>query len=100
MSDYIYTYTKKLMNPLDPKVEDISIFDIAHALSFLTRANGHIKHFYSVAQHSINCCLEAKGRGAPLKIQLGCLLHDAPEAYISDVIRPIKKQLHAYNRCV
>lgn len=84
------------MNPLNAKDEDIHIEDIAHALSLLCRANGHFPHFYSVAQHCLNCMEEAHARGYSQKIQLGCLLHDASEAYLSDVIRPIKPHLTGY----
>ncbi len=59
MSDHILTYSKTKFYPLEPVREDIKIEDIAHALSLMTRANGHFKHFYSVAQHSISCCREA-----------------------------------------
>lgn len=62
----------------------------------MTRANGHFKHFYSVAQHAINCYKEAKSRGCSKRIQLGCLLHDASESYISDLTRPVKGQLSEY----
>lgn len=90
------TYTKKYFKPLDPNIEDIDIVDIAHALSLNCRANGHTPYFYSIAQHSINCCTEAKARNLPKRIQFACLLHDASEAYISDVIRPVKKYLLEY----
>lgn len=94
--DYITTYTKLSFSPLDPKPEDIRIADIAHALSLMTRANGHFKWFYSVAQHSINCALEARAMGCDRKVQLACLLHDASEAYLSDITRPVKKHLPSY----
>ncbi|OQB12459.1 MAG: hypothetical protein BWY15_02184 [Firmicutes bacterium ADurb.Bin193] len=94
--DYITTFTKVHFTPLDPNPDDIKIGDIAHALSLMTRANGHFKHFYSVAQHCINCALEAMAMGYGEKIQLACLLHDASEAYISDITRPVKKNLPAY----
>ena len=81
----IMTYTKKMFDPLCPDAELIDIEDIAHALSMLCRANGHFKSFYSVAQHSINCMKEARASGYSGRIQLGCLLHDASEAYLSDV---------------
>jgi hypothetical protein len=42
MSDYILTYSKIKFHPLEPRIEDILIEDIAHALSLMTRANGHI----------------------------------------------------------
>lgn len=96
MSDYILTYTKTKFYPLEPLMEDIKIEDIAHALSLMTRANGHFKHFYSVAQHSVNCYKEAKIRGYSKRVQLGCLLHDASESYISDLTRPVKKNLSQY----
>ena len=96
MSDYILTYTKIKFFPLDPVKEDIKIEDIAHALSLMTRANGHYRHFYSVAQHSIHCYQEAKSKGHSARVQLGCLLHDASESYISDLTRPVKRNLPEY----
>ena len=92
----IMTYTKKMFDPLHPRADLIDIEDIAHALSMLCRANGHFKSFYSVAQHSINCMVEAKVRGYSVRIQLACLLHDASEAYLSDVTRPVKAELPRY----
>ena len=93
---YILTYRKKEFYPLKPKSEDIDIVDIAHALSLLCRANGHFKHFYSVGQHSLNCAYEAIARRCSQNVVLGCLLHDASEAYLSDITRPVKKHLHKY----
>ena len=92
----IMTYTKIMFDPLHPNAEQIDIEDIAHALSMLCRANGHFKSFYSVAQHRINCMKEAKARGYSERIQLACLLHDASEAYLSDVTRPVKAELPRY----
>ena len=92
----IMTYTKKMFDPLQPNAEMIDIEDIAHALSMLCRANGHFKSFYSVGQHSINCMKEAKAKGCSERIQLACLLHDASEAYLSDVTRPVKAELPRY----
>ena len=74
----------------------LDIKDIAHALSLMCRGNGHVQHFYSVAQHSLACAKEAKERGYSKEIILGCLFHDASEAYLSDVTRPIKKELTYY----
>ena len=90
------TYTGIKFDPINPNIELINIKDIAHALSLICRANGHIKHFYSIAQHSINCALEAKARNYSIKVQLLLLLHDASEAYISDIIRPVKPHLTNY----
>lgn len=94
----ITTFTGNTFNPLDPKIEEIDIRDIAHALSLICRGNGHVKHFYSVAQHSISCYMEAKARGYSHQIQLACLLHDGSEAYLSDIVRPIKAKLSEYLR--
>lgn len=96
MSDCITTFSKVRFNPLNPKKEDILVDDIAHALSLMTRANGHFPEFYSVAQHSIFCCEEALARGYSNRVALACLLHDASEAYMADIIRPVKKHLSEY----
>ena len=93
---YITTVTGKHFYPLEPIPQDIDIRDIAHALSLICRANGHFKHFYSVAQHSIACAGEAAARGCSLEVTLGCLLHDASEAYLCDVTRPVKKHMPQY----
>ncbi len=92
----IMTYSKKMFDPLRPKAELVDIGDIAHALSMLCRANGHFKRFYSVGQHCINCANEANARGYSKRLQLACLLHDASEAYLSDVTRPVKAELPRY----
>ena len=64
----------------------------------MCRANGHFTRFYSVAQHSINCAKEAEKRGLSKRMQIACLLHDASEAYLSDITRPVKKHLSEYQR--
>lgn len=92
----ITTYTKKSIDPLHPKQELIDPIDIAHALSLLCRANGHFPHFYSVAQHALNCAKEANARGFSQRVQLACLLHDASEAFLSDITRPVKPCLSNY----
>ena len=84
------------IDPLHIKEDDIYLEDIAHALSLLCRGNGHIKYFYSVAQHSLNCAKEAQSRGYSKHVVLSCLFHDASEAYMSDLITPIKKQIKEY----
>lgn len=93
---YIRTYTGKKFYPMDPQPEAIDIKDIAHALSLVCRGNGHVKTFFSVAQHCINCAMEAEARGLSQRVVLGCLIHDASEAYMSDVPRPFKQFLGEY----
>lgn len=83
---WIQTYTGKKFHPLNPNVEDIEIEDIAHALSNLCRFAGHVKQFYSVAQHSVLVSLDCCSENA-----LAGLLHDAAEAYLTDLPRPLKQ---------
>jgi len=94
--DFIITYSKVHFTPISPDPALIKLVDIAHALSLLCRANGHFDCFFSVAQHCINCEAEANARGFSRKLRLACLLHDASEAYISDITRPVKKNLLEY----
>lgn len=96
MKDYITTFSKIHFTPLTPVEEEISIADIAHALSLMCRANGHFPIFYSVGQHCVHCCEEAYARGYSERVQLACLLHDASEAYLADITRPVKQHLHKY----
>lgn len=96
MPDYITTYTGIRFYPSAPDAEGICIEDIAHALSLLTRGNGHVSRFWSVAQHSILCASEAAAREWPVRLVLACLLHDASECYLSDVPRPFKNKLTGY----
>lgn len=74
--------------PLDPDPRDVSIRDIARALSMTCRYGGHVKAFYSVAQHSIEL-----SKLVHVEHRLAALLHDASEAYVGDLIRPIKLML-------
>ena len=92
------TFSGKRFDPLKISREDISLTDIAHALSLLSRGGGHIRHFYTVGQHSLNCAKEAKARGWTARMQLACLLHDGAEAYISDIVRPVKVHLDLYRK--
>lgn len=76
---------------LNPHPDDIHIQDIAHALGKLCRYTGHIRNFYSVAQHSVLCC-----QNAPPESKWAALMHDAAEAFIGDVSRPLKQLLPEY----
>ena len=93
-----YTYTGKMIDIKNPSKDAIDIIDIAHALSQICRAAGHFKHFYSVAQHSVNCLKEAQKRGYSEKLALACLLHDAQEAYLCDIPTPLKLELDEYKK--
>ena len=90
------TYSGRKFDPMQMTPGDVYIEDIAHALSLLCRGGGQLTYFYSVGQHSLNCAAEAKARGWSERQQLACLLHDASEGYISDIIRPVKIYLTNY----
>ena len=96
LPDYITTYGGTHFFPAEPDMKDFHIADVAHALSLICRGNGHVKQFFSVGQHCINCAKEAEARGYSWCVVLACLLHDASEAYMSDVPRPFKKHLKEY----
>lgn len=87
----IRTFTGKYINPVEPDPALICIEDIAHALSMQPRFGGHLPIFYSVAEHSI-----AVARLVKPALRLTALLHDASEAYLIDVPRPVKEQLTNY----
>lgn len=91
--NWIQTFTGRQFFPLDPRPEDIDVYDIAHALSQLCRFGGHVRQFYSVAEH---CVLLS--HAVPPPFALWALLHDASEAYCVDLPRPIKYMLPEYRQ--
>ena len=96
---FITTIGGRRFDPTSPALKDIDVEDIAHSLSLICRANGHFREFFSVARHCINCAHEAEAREYAPRIRLLCLLHDATEAYIGDMTRPLKRQLPNYCAC-
>ncbi|OGC69335.1 hypothetical protein A2415_03100 [candidate division WWE3 bacterium RIFOXYC1_FULL_39_7] len=87
--EYIGTYTGRRVHIFNPSADEIHILDIATALSRICRFNGHCRQFYSVAEHSILASLLFPP-GINAK---AALFHDAGEAYLGDIVRPIKRQL-------
>jgi len=91
IGDWMQTFSGRQFWPLDPRPEEIFIEDIAHALSMACRYAGHCKRFYSVAEHSVLVSWHL-----PRELRLWGLLHDASEAYLVDVPRPLKPSLPGY----
>ena len=96
MPPLITTYTGKHFDITNMDPDAICIEDIAHALSFICRGNGHVKMFYSVGQHCLQCAYETEARGGSPRLIVAALLHDSTECYISDVPRPLKAVMPGY----
>lgn len=98
--DFMWTYSGRSFWPLDPRPEDVTLADIAHGLAHVCRYGGQCDRFYSVAQHcvlvsiAVECMARASGESEETcrAWALEALLHDASEAYIGDVVRPLKYQ--------
>lgn len=92
--DFMQTATGRKFWPLDPKPDEVFIEDIAHSLSLQCRYAGHCLRFYSVAEHSVLMARKLRWEG--VDVALWALLHDASEAYLVDVPRPVKPFLAGY----
>lgn len=80
----------------DPSPNDVDLSTIAAALSKICRFGGHCPRFYSVAEHSVHCVRVARSEGVTLSGLRAILLHDAAEAYVGDVVKPLKAMLPSY----
>lgn len=88
--EWIQTFSGGKFWPLQPDPADVRVKDIAHHLSIICRFTGAVRRFYSVAEHSchVHDLLPPELRGAGL-------FHDAAEAYLCDLARPVKYGLGA-----
>jgi hypothetical protein len=84
---WIQTYTGVKFDVLNPRVEDVDVLDIARGLALTCRYNGQTAHgYYSVAEHSV-----LVSRHVNPEYAREALMHDAAEAYVGDVVRPLKR---------
>jgi hypothetical protein len=86
----------KYLDLLNPKPSDFEFADIAGGLSKICRFGGQCEFFYSVAEHSYHCATVAKEDGLSIEDQRAVLMHDAAEAFIGDVVKPLKIALPDY----
>lgn len=88
---YVSTFLGNRFYPLEPCIDCVDIEDIAHGLAYQCRFNGQTQEFYSVAQHSL-----IVASLVPTDLRLAALLHDAAEAYLGDMVKPLKVLLPAF----
>lgn len=82
---YVSTYLGNRFYPLEPRIDRVAIEDIAHGLAYQCRFNGQTCEFYSVAQHSL-----VVASLVPPHLRFAALMHDAAEAYLGDMVKPLK----------
>lgn len=112
LTDWVQTATGLKFHPSTAKGSDFRIDDIAHSLSQQCRFTGHTRKFLSIAEHSVRVCGLVMDRCPytqdwnPLyngltgrRIAFAALMHDASEAYLTDLARPIKASPALRNYC-
>jgi uncharacterized protein len=93
---FVHTLSGTKFFPYDPNPEEVIIRDVAHSLARQPRYNGHTRKFYSVAQHSLILSYFIEELGAE-HLALDALLHDATEAYIGDMVNPLKVTIPVFS---
>ena len=87
----IETYTGMAVDLINFDSSMVNLDDISQSLSMICRYNGHVPNFYSVAEHSVRVAFWVRDNGFSPEECLTALLHDASEAYIGDMVRPLKR---------
>jgi hypothetical protein len=82
---YVSTFLGNRFYPLEPRIDKVAIEDIAHGLAYQCRFNGQTCEFYSIAQHSL-----VVAHLVPEHLRFAALMHDAAEAYLGDMVKPLK----------
>lgn len=91
-SAWILTSSGRMVDLIDPQPDMIHLGDIVHSLTKLCRFSGHCSRFYSVAEH----CWLGSQQFTDRHLQVEFQLHDATEAYLGDVVSPLKNILQEY----
>lgn len=104
---WINTNSGKVFSFDNINPDSICLEDIAHALSYQCRYNGHCHMFYSTAEHCLNIAdyicrahanAEGKAKDKAKKMAAQALLHDAAEAYVGDMPGPFKALMPEFDR--
>lgn len=100
LDGHINTYSGKKLNLLDPFPEDINIQDISRGLAYNSHFGGQTPRFFSIAEHCLLVfnLMERAGRGFSPEILMAALLHDASEAYLGDMVKPLKVLLPEFQK--
>jgi len=107
---WLPSYTGRVLDILEPTPDMVDVHDVAHALSMTCRYGGHCREFYSVAEHSVlvhdialnilHDAARTRTGDFPLGLtplaRLVVFLHDAAEAYVGDLISPIKRSIPTF----
>ena len=93
---WIQTKSGRALMILEPRAEQIATEDIVYGLSFMPRFSGQLAEFYCVAEHSVHVANRVRALGGTIQEQQWGLMHDAPEAYLGDMVAPLKRLLPDY----
>jgi len=93
----IKTFSGAYFDLADPQVSAIDLYSIAVPLSRIPRFGGHSPLAYNVAEHCCLCVEVAKSESASIELCQAVLMHDATEAFVGDVIKPLKMLLPEYD---
>lgn len=85
-----------ILDIASPNLHKVTVRDIYLSLSKLCRFNGHCSHFYSVADHSINCVLACRLLGLDFDTTRLALAHDFSEIILGDLPNPARQLLPDY----